>query len=556
MSKSRGKNLKVNAKELPRRSAPNQELSADEQRLAAANQQLRASNQELRAREEISQIFETAADGMLVIDRDFNVIRANQTFADLVGLAKEEIVGKRCYDVFGGPLCHSQNCPLKRILAGQERFESETEKHRPDGGKIPCILTATAFRRADGEIIGIVEDFKDITERKQAEEALRTLNYDLRERVKELDCLYGISNLVDQADISLDEIYQGIVDLIPLSWQYSEITCARISTADKEFKTQNFRETNWRQSSCITVRNQEIGTIEVSYLEEKPQSDEGPFLSEERKLINAISERLSHIIEHKQAEEALLRALNDDLTSTADTLEEANRELRDFVYIASHDLREPLRKISSFGELLKGSLQDKLKEDDRENLEFMIDGAERMTQMIEGLLTYSRLNTRQAQLEPVDLNEIVEQLRHLELAVMLEETDGEIEIPQLLPKVTAEPAQARQLMQNLIANGIKYRRQGIPPRIVITAEQLDSDNVRVEVRDNGIGIKDEYQRGIFKMFKRLHSRREYDGAGIGLAVCKKIVEEHNGSIGVESKQGQGSVFWFTLAPAQELLTVS
>jgi len=392
-------------------------LNAANQQLSASRQQLKATNQKLRAREEkIAQIFETAPDGMQIIDRDFNVIRANQTLADLAGLAREEIVGKRCYDVFGCSLCHSQNCPLNRILAGQERFESETQKYRPDGGKIPCILTATAFRRADGEIIGIVEDIKDITERKQAEEELR--------------------------------------------------------------------------------------------------------------------------------------ALNDDLISTANKLEETNRELRDFVYIASHDLCEPLRKISSFGELLKGSLQGKLEEDDRENLEFMIDGAERMTQMIEGLLAYSRLNTSQIRLETVDLNEIVEQLRHLELAAMLEETDGKIEIPQLLPEVAAEPAQARQLMQNLIANGIKYRRQGIPPRIVITAEQLDSDNVRVEVRDNGIGIKAEYQKGIFKMFKRLHSRREYDGAGIGLAVCKKMVEKHNGSIGVESKQGKGSVFWFTLAPAK------
>ncbi len=171
--------------------------------------------------------------------------------------------------------------------------------------------------------------------------------------------------------------------------------------------------------------------------------------------------------------------------------------------------------------------------------------------MIEGLLMYSRLTTREVSPEVVDLNEAVEQLLQLELAALLEEEAATVEVPQPLPKVWAVPVQMNQLLQNLINNGIKYHREGIQPRIVITAEQIAQDILRIEVEDNGIGIKEEFHRDIFAMFRRLHSRRDYQGSGIGLAVCKKIVEKHGGQIGVESKEGEGASFWFTLSLAHQ-----
>ena len=263
------------------------------------------------------------------------------------------------------------------------------------------------------------------------------------------------------------------------------------------------------------------------------------------KLINRQLE--SEIAERKKAEEAL---------------EISNRELKDFVYIASHDLREPLRKISSFGQLLQQSLQDKLSDDERENLEFMIDGSDRMTMMIDGLLKYSRANTREIVFEEVDLNKIIEQLKELELSMLLEETGAVIEIPQPLPKVSADPVQIEQLLQNLIANGIKYRNENVKPVITIKSREDSGNKVRIEVQDNGIGIAPEFSEEIFKMFKRLHSRGKYDGCGIGLSVCRKIVDRHSGKIGVESEPGKGSTFWFTLSrakdavPTEEEVTVS
>jgi signal transduction histidine kinase len=178
-----------------------------------------------------------------------------------------------------------------------------------------------------------------------------------------------------------------------------------------------------------------------------------------------------------------------------------------------------------------------------------------MNKMIEGLLVYSRVSTKSQPPETVDLNEIVKQLQQLELSVVLQEKQVVLEVPQPLPYVSVDPVQVRQLMQNLIANGIKYQEKDIIPHITVTSKPAVDGMVRIEVKDNGIGIKPEYQQAIFTMFKRLHTRNEYEGTGIGLAVCKKIVERHGGQIGVESEFGKGCTFWFTVSAVKKAVTV-
>jgi len=250
------------------------------------------------------------------------------------------------------------------------------------------------------------------------------------------------------------------------------------------------------------------------------------------------------IAERKRAEE-MMKCLNSKL-------EDANNELKNFAYIASHDLREPLRTILSFGMLLEKSLTDKIDPDDTENLQFVLNGAKRMGQMIDGLLSYSRVNTKGQEFETVELAAILDELIEFDIGALLRETHTKINVPHPLPTIYADPLQIRQLLQNLIANGVKYQPKGNIPEITITSKPAANNMVRIEITDNGIGVAPEYHSTMFTMFKRLPNSKDYEGTGIGLAVCKKITERHNGQIGVESQVGKGSTFWFTVQAANVL----
>ncbi len=253
-------------------------------------------------------------------------------------------------------------------------------------------------------------------------------------------------------------------------------------------------------------------------------------------------EQLEGLVAQKQQAEK-------DLEGLLDRVRQSNEELSDFAHVVSHDLREPLRKITCFGSILAESLRGSLLGEDAESLDIMIDGADRMRKMIEALLAYTRVTSQPAKLEAVDLQQIVQQLRDFELAVLLEEKQVSFDVSEPLPIVQGDPVQLCELLQNLIANGVKYQPKDAIPRIAITARDADDGMVRVAVIDNGIGIEPARHRNAFAMFKRVHTQGEYEGTGVGLAVCKKIVKRHGGEIGVESKPGQGSTFWFTLPAA-------
>jgi PAS domain S-box-containing protein len=211
-----------------------------------------------------------------------------------------------CYDAFNGPPRNEPctGCPVVKTLRDGQLHVFEREVSTCDGIRVIWI-TSTAITDRDGNVTAVIEMIDDITERKQAEKELWQKTYDLGERAKELNCLYGISKLVETPNISLNEIIQGVVDSIPPSWQYPEIACSRILMNGNEYRTRNFKETGWKQSGAISIHGEQAGALEVFYLEEMPEIYEGPFLKEERCLIDAVAETLGRVAEHKRAEEAL-----------------------------------------------------------------------------------------------------------------------------------------------------------------------------------------------------------------------------------------------------------
>jgi signal transduction histidine kinase len=242
-----------------------------------------------------------------------------------------------------------------------------------------------------------------------------------------------------------------------------------------------------------------------------------------------------NITARHQAEEELKRTLAE--------LARSNEELQRFADVASHDLQEPLRMVSSYTQLLARRYKGRLDADADEFIAYAVDGANRMQELITDLLEYSRVGTRGKSFAPVDSAAVLGQaLTNLKAAI---EESGAVVTHDPLPTLLADKTQLTQLFQNLVGNAIKFRGQE-PPRIHVSAEQQGNAWV-FSVRDHGIGIDPQYSERIFAIFQRLHTREEYPGTGIGLAVCRKIVERHHGRIWVESQPGQGSTFFFTLA---------
>jgi len=239
---------------------------------------------------------------------------------------------------------------------------------------------------------------------------------------------------------------------------------------------------------------------------------------------------------------AELKRTKEDLERKSQELARSNDDLKDFAYAASHDLQEPLRIIRGYVQLLAKRYKGKLDADADDFIKYAVEGVGRMQRLIKDLLEYSRLGIRGELLKTSECTELVARaLANLQAAI--EESGAEVTYDPL-PAIAADPSQLSRVFQNLIGNAIKFRGEE-PPRIHISAERKGDEWV-FSVRDNGIGIDPDQSERIFMIFQRLHTREEYDGTGIGLAICKKIVERHSGRIWVESKAGKGSTFYFTI----------
>ncbi len=260
----------------------------------------------------------------------------------------------------------------------------------------------------------------------------------------------------------------------------------------------------------------------------------GYFTEDKGESLMAIARLMGIVVENHELLQSSL--------SSADELRRSNQELEQFAYVASHDLQEPLRMITSYSQLISKRYSTQLGEDAKEYIRFMVDGAKRMQGLINDLLTYSRVGTKGKPFEAADFTEVVQStLAILQLAIA--ESGARVSFDEL-PTAHCDRGQMAQLFQNLIGNAIKYRN-GSAPEVHVSCRKQGNEWL-FGVTDNGIGIEPQYAERVFVIFQRLHTRDEYEGTGIGLAVCKKIVERHHGKIWVESELGKGSTFYFTI----------
>ena len=403
-------------------------------------------------------------------------------------------------------------------------------RHR-DGSTTPVLYNASVYRDESGEVVGVFAAARDISERKRAEEALLRANAYNRSLIEaSLDPLVTIAPDGKITDVnSATEKVTGINRQELIGTDFSDyFTDPGAARAGYQ---RVFRE-GWVQDYALEIRRRDGVITPVLY--------NASVYHDEADRVAGVFAAARDISERKRAEERLARYAAD--------LARSNADLEQFAYAASHDLQEPLRTVASFTQLLAKRYHGRLDSDADEFIAFAVDGARRMQTLVNDLLGYSRVGTRGKEFAPTETEATFEEaLTNLKTAA----TEAQAMITHdALPRVMGDQAQLCLLFQNLIGNAIKFRGTE-PPRIHVSAERTGAE-WRFAVRDNGIGIDPQYAEQIFVIFQRLHTTAEYPGTGIGLAICKRIVERHGGRIWVEPAAGPGAVFHFTLPGRREV----
>lgn len=425
------------------------------------------------------------------------------------------------------------------LLEGRDTYEIEHRIVRRDSGEVRIVYEKCEhLKDASCQLVKSIGMVSDITELKHAEKTLQQRTHDLDERVKELNCLYGISNLVENPDITLEEICQGIVDLIPSSWQYPEITCSRIILKDNEYKTKNFRETEWKQANDILVQDERVGSLEICYLEEKIEIDEGPFIKEERNLINAISERVGHIIDRIQVKE--------EKTKLQNRLKETQKmeSIGTLAGGIAHQFNNALFGITGNIDLLEMDLPGD--EIVANYTKPMKDSAHRMAQLTSQLLAYARGGKYQT--KTISVSDFVRETLLLVNYTIDSAIDLDTDLPHDILNVKADLTQMQMVLSAVLTNAseaiegkgrifVAYQKVVITDDTIKDFPGLKPGNYAcLTVIDNGKGMDEETRTRIFEPF----FTTKFEGRGLGMAAAYGIVKNHEGWISVDSELGKGT----------------
>jgi PAS domain S-box-containing protein len=482
-----------------------------------------------RSEERFRRTFELAGSGLAQVSLDGRFLRVNPRLCEMFGYAESELVGRSVKEVSHPEDRDAADAPRASVVKGElDSARLEKRYLRKDGSVFWASLAIALERDAGNRALYAISVLDDITARKHAEAALRESEERFRKTFE-----LAASGV---AHVGLDGRFVRV----------NRRLCEMLGYADGELVGRSVKDISHPEDRDVTdaqralVREgaRESVRFEKRYLRKSGAvvwvslgvalvRDAGGAPQYEIAMLDDITER-------KQAEGALQAAHEE--------LKRSNSELEQFAYVASHDLQEPLRMVSSYTQLLERRYQEKFDADAREFMGYIVDGAARMKQLIEDLLAYSRVGTKAKDFKAVELERSLRRALANLKAAMAE--SGTVVSSDPLPVLPADEAQLAQVFQNLIGNALKFRSQDAP-RIHVAALERQ-DEWEIAVRDNGIGIEPQYFERIFMLFQRLHNKGEYPGTGIGLAIVKKVIERHGGRVHVESNPGEGSAFIFTL----------
>jgi len=358
----------------------------------------------------------------------------------------------------------------------------------------------------------------------------------LEERVKEMQCLNNVLRILGEDYASLSVLLYDLVRVLPQGLQHSDVAAARIAVAGRSAQTAGFSRTPWILKSQVVIANEVAGSVEVVYLQERPESHVGPFLIEERNLLQQVAQSIGQAAERYR--------FRDLQKLRSGQIERANAALERFAMTASHHLQEPLRTISSYTQML---VQKHVPADNDSALEYaryIAEAVDRMGELIDSMAVYAAVPRDTQTCYQADLNTLVVRVVQ-ELELTIRRLDARVSIDPL-PVVALRPTHAEEVLRNLIENALKFRGEARPD-IRIWCEQ-DEEYCSLYISDNGLGIPAEYIEKVFELYARLHPRERFPGNGVGLSVCRRIVESYGGEIWAMSSPG-GTVFTITLAAA-------
>lgn len=486
-------------------------------------------------------VFDALPMWISVKDNDFRFLMVNKQALKATGLKIDDYLNTHTLELpLVKPKEMKANFELDKqvISEGKVMISPETNHTLADGKEHTYIHHKAPFLDSEGKVAGVVTISNDITEYKRTMEALNfnqnclsmaqemalVGSWDFDINTGQMDWAEGLFKLLHQSSKKMKPSYENLLSAIHVDDREKVVNAIESAISSND---------NFDIEHRITLDDQSIRIVH----------HKGKVIHNENKHKKSLLGVVQDITKFREIE--------DELREFTGRLKKSNRDLEEFASIASHDMQEPLRKIMAFGERLQTKHGKSLNTEANDYLHRMLDASERLQILINDLLTYSRIATKGRSFIPTDLNLVVEEVLN-DLEVRVAETGTIIEVGEL-PTIDADSIQMRQLFQNLISNSIKYSRSGVIPKIKINASSsspvlgakknsVPNSTWKILVEDNGIGFEQKYAERIFSIFKRLHGRNAYPGNGVGLAICRKIVDRHGGAISASGKPEEGAQF--------------